>query len=36
MTERGAQDFVAAMMRRSEQCVFFGACNFYAYLATRT
>jgi ubiquinone/menaquinone biosynthesis C-methylase UbiE len=36
MTERRAQDFVAAMMRRSEQGVFFAACNFYAYVATRT
>lgn len=35
MSEPGARAFVDAMMRRSEQGVFFGACNFYAYVATR-
>jgi len=35
MTERRAQDFVAAKMRRSEHSVFFGACSFYTYIVTR-
>ena len=35
MSEPRAREFVDTMMRRSEQGVFFGACNFYAYLATR-
>lgn len=35
MSERRVQDFVAAMTRRSDQGVFFGACNFYGYVATR-
>jgi SAM-dependent methyltransferase len=35
MSEARAQAFVHAMQRRSEQGVFFGACNFYAYVASR-
>ena len=35
MSEPRAREFVNTMMRRSEQGVFFGACNFYAYLAMR-
>lgn len=36
MSEDRAQAFVADMTRRSERGVFFGACNFYGYVATRT
>lgn len=35
MTEGGAQTWVASMLRRSDQGQFFGATNFYSYVATR-
>jgi hypothetical protein len=35
MTERDAQAWADALVERSHQGVFFGACNYYSYLATR-
>lgn len=35
MTEAEAQAWVASMLRRSEQAQFFGATNFYGYIAIR-
>lgn len=35
MTESEAQAWVTSMLKRSEQGQFFGATNFYSYLATR-
>jgi ubiquinone/menaquinone biosynthesis C-methylase UbiE len=35
MTESQAADWAAAMFRRSEQGTFFGACNYYGYVATK-
>ena len=36
MTEAQAADWVAAMFRRSDQGTFFGACNYYSYLAAKS
>ena len=35
MTEAQAADWVAAMFRRSDQETFFGACNYYSYVAVK-
>jgi hypothetical protein len=35
MTEAQAADWVAAMFRRSDQGTFFGACNYYSYVAAK-
>jgi len=35
MTQSDAQAFVDSMLQRSAQGVFFGACNYYGYVATR-
>ena len=35
MSEREAQAWVTSMLKRSEQGQFFGATNFYSYIATR-
>ena len=35
MTESGAEAWVASMLKRSDQGRFFGATNFYSYVATR-
>jgi len=35
MTQTQAQAWVAAMLERSEQGIFFGASNFYSYVASR-
>ena len=35
MSESEAQAWVASMLKRSEQGQFFGATNFYCYIATR-
>lgn len=36
MTDNEAQAWVASMQKRSEEGRFFGAANFYSYIATRT
>jgi ubiquinone/menaquinone biosynthesis C-methylase UbiE len=36
MTEGAAAQWVAELMRRSEQGIFFGASNFYSYVATKS
>jgi len=35
MTETQARTWIAAMLERSEQGIFFGASNFYSYIARR-
>lgn len=35
MTEQDATEWAASMRRRSDQEIFFGACNYYSYIATR-
>ena len=35
LTEEGAEQWFASLVRDSEEGIFFGACNYYGYVARR-